>query len=161
VSNPARIGLVLVAVVVAVVLFFVLREGDDDGEPQQAGATAIQDTTTEETDTSAGGDETTTAAETTEPTTTQEAPDVVRALITIGPEGPSGVQRIDARQDQRVIIAVRSQLTDHVHLHGYDLLADVAPGMPARIQFRATIPGRFEIELEDRGVEIAQLRVTP
>ena len=40
-------------------------------------------------------------------------------------------------------------------------MSDVAPGAPARIAFRATIPGRFEIELEDRGVQIAELTVNP
>ncbi|MBD0290495.1 MAG: hypothetical protein ICV74_04495, partial [Thermoleophilia bacterium] len=66
-----------------------------------------------------------------------------------------------ARQGQRVVISVDSQLADEVHLHGYDLSTDVAPGQPARIEFRADTPGRFTIELEERGEEIAELRVTP
>jgi hypothetical protein len=160
VSNPARIGLVLAAVVVAVVLFLVLREDDEEAAPQETAPTEIQETTTEETDTSVGTD---TGATTTEeaPTTTEEAPEVARALIVVGPDGPSGVQRIPVGLDQRVEITVRSQIADHVHVHGYDLLADVAPGRPATIRFRATVPGRFEIELEDLGEEIAQLRVSP
>jgi len=48
-----------------------------------------------------------------------------------------------------------------VHVHGYDLMADVAPGKPARIDFTANLTGRFEIELEDRGKQIAQLTVLP
>ena len=48
-----------------------------------------------------------------------------------------------------------------MHLHGYDLSADVAPGSPATIQFTADVPGRFEIELEDLGVQIAELEVRP
>ena len=33
---------------------------------------------------------------------------------------------------------VKSELADEVHLHGYDLSADVAPGEPATIRFKAT-----------------------
>ena len=39
-------------------------------------------------------------------------------------------------------------------------MRDVAPGKPARLPFKATIPGRFEVELEDRGVQIADITVT-
>ena len=31
----------------------------------------------------------------------------------------------------------------------------------ARIEFTADVPGRFEIELEERGVQIAELTVEP
>ena len=60
-----------------------------------------------------------------------------------------------------VVVLVTSDVADEVHVHGYDLMRDVAPGAPARIAFQATIPGRFEIELEDRGVQIAELTVNP
>ena len=48
-----------------------------------------------------------------------------------------------------------------MHLHGYDLMADVAPGAPATIRFTADVPGIFEVELEDRGLHIAELEVRP
>jgi hypothetical protein len=75
------------------------------------------------------------------------------------PEG--GVVRESTDKGDRVVVLVRSDVSDHVHVHGYDIMRDVAPGSPARIAFRATIPGRFEIELEDRGVRIAELTVNP
>jgi hypothetical protein len=59
------------------------------------------------------------------------------------------------------VLLIRSAVADHAHLHGYDLLADVAPGRTARIAFRADVPGRFEIELEDRGEQFAELIVSP
>ena len=46
-------------------------------------------------------------------------------------------------------------------MHGYDLMADVAPGKPATIRFTANTPGLFEIELEDLGLQIAELEVRP
>ena len=156
---PARIALVVVTIVVAVVLFLVLREsGEETADPGRAAAT-VANGTTEATTGSAPTDDAT--GEPTAPGTTEEAPDEVRARIVIGPEGPGGVQRIVAERDQRVVLTVQSQIADHVHVHGYDLVADVGPGSPATIRFRANIPGRFEIELEDRHVQIAQLRVNP
>ena len=71
------------------------------------------------------------------------------------------MRRYSVKQGRKVVIVVRTELADHVHLHGYDLMADVGPGKPATIRFTATAPGRFEIELEDRGLEIAELEVRP
>ena len=52
-------------------------------------------------------------------------------------------------------------VTDHVHLHGYDVMRNVAPGQPARFAFRATIVGRVEVELEDSGVPLARITTQP
>ena len=62
---------------------------------------------------------------------------------------------------RRVVLVVVSDVSDHVHLHGYDVMVDVAPGSPGRLPFRATVPGRFEVELEDRGILLADLEVRP
>jgi hypothetical protein len=65
------------------------------------------------------------------------------------------------KQGKQFVLIVSADVSDHVHLHGYDLMADVAPGRPARIRFKASIAGRFEIELENRGLLIGQLEVRP
>ncbi len=64
-------------------------------------------------------------------------------------------------QGDRVVLVVASDVADEVHLHGYDLSRNVAAGGKARIEFKTTIPGRFEVELEQRGVQIADLTVEP
>ena len=64
-------------------------------------------------------------------------------------------------QGDRVRIVVRADVSDHVHLHSYDLMADVAPGRPARIQFVANVPGVFECELEDAGTLLFHLEIVP
>ncbi len=164
--NPVKVALAAGGVAIAVVLFLVLRPGgDDDADVTPAAQeTQVATDTSAATDTGAAtgsGAGTETDAEA-EPTATDNAEsDEVRARITIGPEGPNGVERIDARVNQRVVLVVRSQVEDHVHVHGYDLFADVGPGRQARIVFRADVPGRFEIELEDRHQPIAELRVRP
>ncbi len=162
-GKGGRIALAVAAVVVAVVLFLVLRpDSTDDEGARSAAATAAEtqasETGSETTQATTEGEEATAEGE--DGTTTQ-APEVVRARIRVGANGPTRVQRIDARQGQRVVISVDSQFADEIHLHGYDLSTDVAPGERARIEFRADTPGRFTIELEERGQEIAQLRVTP
>jgi hypothetical protein len=148
----ARIGIVVAAAVVAVVLFLVLRGGGDDDGGQAEGTTApTQATTTDATTTGTTGE-----------TSTAPPPPGPREIeINVPADGPSGIQRIDVQQGERVVLVIRSGIADHVHVHGYDLLADVAPGRTARIRFEASRPGRFEIELEDRGQPIAELRVQP
>jgi hypothetical protein len=162
--NPWAVGAAVAAVAaLAIVLFLVLRPGDDDDSPD---TTAAAQTTTPETTT----EESTTEEATTEETTTEEAPTTTEA----GPPPPQrivvvvrngqpvgGVKHAEIEQGRQVLFIVRSDVSDHVHLHGYDLLADVAPGQPARIRFRASQPGVFEAELEDRVVIIAELEVRP
>jgi hypothetical protein len=60
-----------------------------------------------------------------------------------------------------VVLVVTSDVADEIHLHGYDKSRDVAAGGTIRLPFRATIPGRFEAELESRGVQIAEITVQP
>jgi hypothetical protein len=105
-----------------------------------------------------------------EPTTTEATPEsgatppagptVVRVLVVEGsPRG--GIVRRTVTQGDRVVLVVESDVADEVHLHGYDLMKNVSAGGTARLAFSATLPGRFEVELEDRGVQIAQLTVQP
>ena len=83
---------------------------------------------------------------------------VVRVRVVGGaPQG--GIVRETVQEGDRVVLVVTSDVADHVHLHGYDIMRDVAAGGTARIRFRATVPGRFEVELEDRGVQIADVTV--
>jgi hypothetical protein len=119
--------------------------------------------TTDTTETSTG---TTTTQPTTETTTTTTQPPPpprpteIRVRVVGGaPQGGIVRERVD--KGKRVVVIVTSDVRDHVHVHGYDRFADVGPGMRARLRFRATIPGRFVIELEDRHAQIAELTVKP
>jgi hypothetical protein len=60
-----------------------------------------------------------------------------------------------------VTLIVSSDVADEAHVHGYDLMADVARRSRARISFEASVPGRFDVELEGRAIQIAELRVNP
>lgn len=71
-----------------------------------------------------------------------------------------GVERIEVDVGERVVIRVTADVDDEVHVHGYDLFEDVAAGTTATIEFVTDIPGVFEIELEGRGLTVAQLVVS-
>ncbi len=72
-----------------------------------------------------------------------------------------GIRRVTVEEGDNVVLAVVATVSDQVHLHGYDLMADVAPGSPATLVFTATVAGRFEVELEERGIKLADLEVRP
>ena len=152
-GNAGRIALAVGAAVVALVLFLVFRAGADDaGEATPTVETQVENAVEETTAT--GGT-------TTPPASPPPPPEPQRIRIDVPAGGPTAVRRVEIDRGERVVLMIRSAIADHVHVHGYDLLADVAPGRTARITFTADVPGRFEIELEDRGEPIAELRVTP
>jgi hypothetical protein len=72
-----------------------------------------------------------------------------------------GIERATVGEGDNVVLVVHSDVADEIHLHGYDRMQDVAAGGTARIAFVANIPGRFEAELEQRGVQIAEITVAP
>jgi hypothetical protein len=137
----------LIPLVAALVLALPLAGCGDD----EATTTTTEPTTTT----------TTTEPPTTTTTTTPPPrPTVVRVRVVGGvPKG--GIVRETVSQGDRVVIVVTSDVSDEVHLHGYNIMRDVAPGQVARVPFRATLPGRFEVELEDRELQIADISVTP
>jgi hypothetical protein len=156
VQNAWRIGIGAAAVVAAVVLFLVLRGGDDDSSTNAA-ATGTVATSTEAT----------TVPTDTAPVSPQPAPTDTSAAnptfrVDVPAEGPSSVQRLDAKQGQQVTIVVTTGDHWNIHLHGYDILLHTGPGLPpAKFQFRADAPGSFEMEIEDTETPIAELRVNP
>jgi hypothetical protein len=107
-------------------------------------------------------DTTTTTQPTTETETTPPAvkPTVVRIVVENG-QPTGGIVRRTVTEGDRVVLVVKSDVADEVHLHGYDVMRDIAAGGTARIAFKAALPGRFEVELEQRGVQIADLTVEP
>jgi hypothetical protein len=107
-------------------------------------ATTVQATTTT----------TTTAAPT---TTTVSGPESYEFAVT--GESVDGPQKIDATLGEEIVILVSADVTDEVHLHGYDVFADVAPDAPARLEVVTDIPGIFEIELEGARLVLTELEV--
>jgi hypothetical protein len=154
--NPdfRKVALIAAGLGLLVSLYFALRPGDDN----EAASTTTAVTTTAPTTTEAPPATT----EAPPATTTEAATAPVQVdVVVVGGEPQGGIVRESVDLDSAVVLTVTSDVADEVHVHGYDLMADVAPGAPATIRFTADAPGRFEIELENTGVQIAELEVRP
>lgn len=126
--------------------------GDDETAPAPAPQT--EEVATDE---AAEPEEATTGETTTaeEPTTTEPEGPPPPTQITVrfrNGEVVGGVKRHRVAEGERVVLEVRSDVEEEIHLHGYDLAAEVAPGQPARIRFRANETGRFVFEFEHRHI---------
>jgi hypothetical protein len=70
---------------------------------------------------------------------------------------PTG--RVKVAKGSTVTLQVTSDVADEIHLHGYDKSVDVEKGGTAKLTFRATLTGVFEVELENRALQLTQLQV--
>jgi heme/copper-type cytochrome/quinol oxidase subunit 2 len=125
--------------------------GGDDGGGGAAATTTVASTTT------------TTSAEPTsteEPTTTTAgfSGTLIEAKVT-GDQVDTASRRVRVSRGEKVRIQVEADHAEEVHVHGYDLKKDVAPGKPAVIDFTADAPGVFEVELEEAALKLFELQV--
>ena len=72
-----------------------------------------------------------------------------------------GVQKLTYKKGGTIDFTVRSDTADEIHFHGYDVAKDVDAGGSVRFRVPAKIDGRFEVELENRKEQIAEVEVTP
>jgi plastocyanin len=83
------------------------------------------------------------------------------AIVVKGAKPVGGVKHITVNKGDRVRFTVQSDVADEIHVHGYDFMKDVPRGGKVGFDFPAKIDGEFEIELEKRGEQIADLTVNP
>ena len=72
----------------------------------------------------------------------------------------SGGGRIRVPRGTPVRITVTSDSADEVHVHGYNEDVLVAAGGTAVLEFRASIPGIFEVELHHQDLRLVSLIVS-
>ena len=68
---------------------------------------------------------------------------------------------IEVTEGDRVTLRLRSDAPFELHLHGYDLEAEVTPEEPADLSFKANLTGRFGIEAHDEEEAAGVLLVQP
>ena len=72
-----------------------------------------------------------------------------------------GPLSMTVRQGEQVSIRVRTDVTDELHLHGYELTAPLPAGEDVALTFIAAKAGRFEVELHHSHRELGALEVQP
>jgi hypothetical protein len=137
-STRTRIALLVAGVAIAVVAFVVLKPDDNKK------TTATQTTTTA----TAGGKK-------------KPAPPPVPVVKVKGGKPVGGIKKITVNKGDRVRFRVNSDVSDEIHVHGYDFHKDVKAGGNVSFSFPAKIDGEFVVELESRGEQIASLVVNP
>lgn len=145
---------------VAASAFALAGCGGDDTDA----ASPETDTSTQPTMTATTPTETQTTPTETAPTETttpaKPAPQTITIRVVGGvPQG--GIARPKVKKGDRVVIVVRTDAGEEVHMHGYDIERTVTPGKPVRLPFTATIPGRFEVELHHPDSVLAVVEVRP
>lgn len=87
------------------------------------------------------------------------AADVEVNVKIAGDEVSPAPARVEVEQGQRVRVRVTSDQADTIHVHGYDLEAQVTPGKPATIEFTADQTGMYEVETHEGGLLLTQLQI--
>lgn len=103
------------------------------------------------------------AAPTAEPTAAPEPtdrPDAQVVAVTVaGGEVSGDIGRVEVPMGTRVRLTITADVTDEVHVHGFDLNEDVTPGQASQIEFVADRAGVFEVELHDSRQVLTRLQI--
>lgn len=153
-SNTAKILVALGSIAVIVVLGVVFASGGDDD------AESVAETTTTTTELPAdAGEAADDAGRPAEPE--KPAKPAVQTIVVRGGAPKGGVQELEFAKGERVRFEIDSDVSDEIHVHGYDIYEDIEAGRKAKVSFPAEIDGVFEIELHGSGRPIAELTVKP
>lgn len=153
-SNAGKLAIVGVAIAAAVILFIVLSGDDSDNSSSTPVGSVERDTETGESPDRGEGIEQADEA-------TEEASSEIPVIVVKGGQPAGGVQELSFTAGQQIAFEVDSDVAEEVHVHGYDVIAEVEPGKPAMFSFQADIEGVFEVELEGSALQIAELTVNP
>jgi hypothetical protein len=89
---------------------------------------------------------------------TEDADQVIE--VTVAGGAVEGGGRHAVAVGETVALVVRADTEDEIHVHGYELLADVGPDRPAVISFVADLAGVWEVELHDARLPLVELEVS-
>jgi hypothetical protein len=149
-SRPARLAIAAGFLIAAVIAFVIAKPGGDDSKTTTSAAATTPATAT------AG---TTPVATTT--TTTKPAPPPIPVVRVKDAKPVGGIKKLSFKVGDQIKFRVVSDTADEIHVHGYDLMKDVTAGGAVAFSFKGNIDGVFEVELENRGEQIAELEVKP
>jgi hypothetical protein len=132
--------------------------GSDESSPE---ASTTDQLTTVETAPATTTETTPTTSETTAAKPKPES--TPRTIVIVVDQGRprGGIKRPKLEQGEKVVLVVRADAGEALHIHGYDVEKPITPGEPLRVPLTATIPGRFEVELHHPDSLLAVLEVRP
>ena len=76
-------------------------------------------------------------------------------------DGAMTPDEVEVGEGDRVRLNVTSDEPIEIHLHGYDIEREVAPGEPATLSFEADLTGRFDLEDHESEEVLGVLIVEP
>lgn len=144
-----------VALMLAAVTAGAIALAGCGGDSTNDAVTTTETTATAPTTTA----DTTTTTETTQTTPASEAKVIMVNVVKGVPKG--GIQRPTVHKGDKVVLVVRTDSGEAVHLHGYNIEKEVVPGKAVRMPFTANIAGRFEVELHPTDALLAVVEVKP
>lgn len=105
------------------------------------------------------------ATTTSAPSSTCPAPPPAGTVTVITATVAGGKVTTEHRQwsvklGSQVRVSVVADVADEIHVHGYDLKKDTTPGCPTDITFTANIPGTVEVELEEAGLTLFEIKAS-
>jgi heme/copper-type cytochrome/quinol oxidase subunit 2 len=93
--------------------------------------------------------------------TTSNTSGKVPTIVVKNGKPMGGVRNLTYNKGEQIRFKVESDVSDEVHVHGYDIMKDVKAGGSVSFDFPANIEGVFEAELEGRKEQIIELTVNP
>ena len=148
-STVQRLALIAGAVAVLVVGYLLLKGGSDDSSKNSSATTG----------TAAQG--TATSGDGTSSTPAKPAAPPVPTVRVVDAKPAGGIKKLNFSKGDQIRFRVVSDTADEIHVHGYDLMKDVPAGGSVAFSFKGSIDGRFVVELENHGQQIAELDVAP
>jgi hypothetical protein len=94
-------------------------------------------------------------------TTNATGPGGIATIKVVNGQPVGGVQDLTFTQGDDIRFRVDSDVADEVHFHGYDIGKDVEAGGSVTFDVPATLAGKFEVELEQRVEQLAEITVNP
>ena len=92
------------------------------------------------------------------PTATTLPPATIAVRFQEG-EVVGGAQKVTVERGNTVNLVVSADVADEVHVHGYDMTAELTPDTPVALTFQADSGGVYEVELEELGETLVTLQV--
>lgn len=85
----------------------------------------------------------------------------VPTIVVRDGEPVDGIAELEFDAGEEVRFRVASDQAEEIHVHGYDISKDVPAGGTVEFAFPAELEGIYEAELEELGVQIAELQINP